>query len=272
MIFCEHVDNVYKADISQYEVLEHSDVIRLIKKTKKGCQKSKNILIQSNLKLVLKCVHKKYNSSLSAKDLVSEGNLGLIRAIEKFDISKDCKFSTYAIIWIKSAIQSYIYNHVNTVRLPAAKFAYLTKLRKARNLLENQTYSERISDSSLAESTNLSTSKIRYIKKYLDTSYNDSFNDIKSTYDIEDIMFEDQKLNYTSTVIKKIKKILSSKEYDIIARVYGLGKFKCLSLIEVSKHFNIKPRSLASKKREILKKIFENIGAENEDLFTEFFC
>ena len=103
----------------RYPVLPHEKVLELAQRIERGDLDAKDLLINSNLRLVVSVARKYQGQGLSFADLVQEGMLGLIRAAEKFDYRKGYRFSTYATIWIRQALQRGLDNTGRTVRLPA---------------------------------------------------------------------------------------------------------------------------------------------------------
>jgi RNA polymerase primary sigma factor len=109
---------MYLAEIGRVPLLTHADEIRLAKGIARGCKRSKDRLVEANLRLVVSIAKKYRNRGVSFLDLIQEGNLGLIRAAEKFDYSKGYKFSTYATWWIRQAITRAIADKGRTIRIP----------------------------------------------------------------------------------------------------------------------------------------------------------
>jgi RNA polymerase primary sigma factor len=109
---------MYLAEIGRVPLLTHADEIRLAKGIARGCKRSKDRLVEANLRLVVSIAKKYRNRGVSFLDLIQEGNLGLIRAAEKFDHSKGYKFSTYATWWIRQAITRAIADKERTIRIP----------------------------------------------------------------------------------------------------------------------------------------------------------
>src|SRR5215218_3300035 len=105
-------------EIGRVPLLTHADEIRLAKGIARGCKRSKDRLVEANLRLVVSIAKKYRNRGVSFLDLIQEGNLGLIRAAEKFDHSKGYKFSTYATWWIRQAITRAIADKGRTIRIP----------------------------------------------------------------------------------------------------------------------------------------------------------
>jgi len=115
-----------------YPLLKHEEVIELSKRIEKGDLAAKDKLINSNLRLVVSVARNYQGQGLSLGDLVQEGMLGLIRAAEKFDYRKGYRFSTYATIWIRQALQRGLDNTGRTVRVPAHVAQRIRKLRLRR--------------------------------------------------------------------------------------------------------------------------------------------
>lgn len=109
---------MYLAEIGRVRLLTHADEIRLAKGVLRGCKRSKDRLVEANLRLVVSIAKKYRNRGVSFLDLIQEGNLGLIRAAEKFDHTKGFKFSTYATWWIRQAITRAIADKGRTIRIP----------------------------------------------------------------------------------------------------------------------------------------------------------
>ncbi len=133
----------YIKSIWNISVLPHKETNALIKKAQKGNIKARNKVITHNLRLVMNVV-KKYNRHHKDKlDLVSAGNFGLFRAIEKFDPKKGYKFSTYAYIWIRQTVQRHILEKCYTVRTPVYRWGEISQIRKKVDVGESLTPKEK---------------------------------------------------------------------------------------------------------------------------------
>ncbi len=151
---------IYMRQIHTIPLLSPEQEVYLAKRIKDGDETAKNKLIESNLRLVAS-IARKYigKSSLSFLDLVQEGNLGLIRAIDKYDVSKGYKFSTYATYWIRQAISRAIADQSHTIRTPVHVVEALSKISKAKTTLFQELGREP-SIEELAEATSLTPEKI----------------------------------------------------------------------------------------------------------------
>jgi len=109
---------MYMREISRYELLSAEEEVDLSKLIAAGDEQARQQMIQTNLRLVVKISRRYMNRGLALGDLIEEGNLGLMRAVEKFDASHGCRFSTYATWWIRQAVERAIMNQSRTIRLP----------------------------------------------------------------------------------------------------------------------------------------------------------
>ena len=122
--------SLYLNDIRKYEILDREEEEKLLLKVKEGDLEAKNKLIISNLRLVISVAKNYMNKGMTLIDLISEGNFGLIRAIDKFDIDKGFRFSTYAVWWIKQSITKALMCKGREIRIPSYKYDLLNKINK----------------------------------------------------------------------------------------------------------------------------------------------
>ncbi len=109
---------LYMREISRYDLLTAQEEIDISRAIRKGDESARHKMIQSNLRLVVKISRRYINRGLALSDLVEEGNIGLMRAVEKFDDAHGCRFSTYATWWIRQSVERAIMNQARTIRLP----------------------------------------------------------------------------------------------------------------------------------------------------------
>ena len=237
---------LYFADInSKYRKLTKEEQVELINRYKNGDTKAFDTLIECNLKLVV-CIGLKFlNRGLELSDLIEEGNIGLINAINKFDATKNTKFSTYATYWIKQNISKAIASKSRTVRLPFHLHEKLDKFYKAITKLSKELNREP-EVFEIAKEMNISEEKvIEYYNISLDTV---SINSIVGDEDTElEYFIEDKNENVENNYINKdlsehIKKLLekanlTDKEKTIIKLRYGFYG-RVYKLEEIGKMFN----------------------------------
>ena len=109
---------LYLKELSRFSLLSAEDEIRLAERIQLGDIEARNAMINANLRLVIKIARRYINRGLALEDLIEEGNLGLMRAVEKFDVAHGCRFSTYATWWIRQTIERSIMNQSRTIRIP----------------------------------------------------------------------------------------------------------------------------------------------------------
>jgi RNA polymerase primary sigma factor len=128
----------YLKEIATVSLLSAADEVRLAKLIERGDQRAKDALIEANLRLVVSIAKRHVGRGLTLLDLIQEGNLGLIRAVEKFDWRKGFKFSTYATWWIRQAITRAIIDHGRTIRIPVHMNDVMNRVGRVRRELAQQ--------------------------------------------------------------------------------------------------------------------------------------
>lgn len=123
--------NMYFKSIRKFELLTYEEERELAERISSGDAQARGRMIEANLRLVVNIARKYLNRGLPLHDLIEEGNIGLIKAVERFRITKECRFSTYATYWIRQTIDRAISNQANTVRLPVHITIDMAKLSRA---------------------------------------------------------------------------------------------------------------------------------------------
>ena len=223
--------NIYFREIKKYKLLKAEDEIELAKKVAKGDMGARNKMIEANLRLVVNISKKYMNRGLPFQDLIDEGNIGLIKAVERFKATMGCRFSTYATYWIRQTIERAVANQANVVRLPIHVSADISKLSRAQRELM-MTLSREPDFSELAERTGFSG---RYVKKLdlvskksysLDAALPDGSE--QSLLDkLEDLSFPTQlEMLDQSRKARKVKAwlaMLEEGERRVLNRRFGIG-------------------------------------------------
>ena len=142
---------IYVREIGQTPLLTPAQEVELAAKIKKGDENARQLMVRANLRLVVKIAHDYASYGLPLLDLISEGNIGLMKAVERFDPKKGAKLSTYAAWWIKQGIKRALANQSKTIRLPAHMVDKIAKLRRVENKLTEEFGREPTTDELAAE-------------------------------------------------------------------------------------------------------------------------
>src|SRR6204780_4731150 len=154
---------IYLREIGQIPLLTPQDEITLAARIKKGDKEARSLMIRSNLRLVVKIAHDYANLGLPLLDLISEGNIGLMKAVERFDPAKGGKLSTYAAWWIKQSIKRALANQSKTIRLPVHLVDKISKMRRVSLKLAEE-FGREPTDEELAEELGISAGRVAQMR------------------------------------------------------------------------------------------------------------
>lgn len=257
---------IYLKEIGQYSLISASEERNLAYRIEKGDQEAKNLLARANLRLVV-AIAKKYvgrSSDLTLLDLIQEGNLGLFKAVEKFDWSKGFKFSTYATWWIRQSITRALADQSRTIRIPVHMVETISKYKQVVRRLSQDLGREPLIEE-IATEMNLDIEKIHVIEQInqdtvsLEQPIGDD--DEKSTRGelIADdkILRPDQETSrrILSDQIKEVLETLNPKERKILELRYGLNDGIQHTLEEVGQEFGVTRERI----RQIEAKVHEKL-------------
>src|ERR1700681_4789212 len=154
---------IYLREIGQIRLLTPPEELDLAARIKKGDREARAQMIEANLRLVVKIAHDYANFGLPLLDLVSEGNIGLMKAVERFDPAKGGKLSTYAAWWIKQSIKRALANQSKTIRLPVHLVDKISKMRRV-SLQMSEELGREPTDEELAEEVGMASRKVSRLK------------------------------------------------------------------------------------------------------------
>ncbi len=226
---------------------DHSDtdIARLEAEIQEGLV-AKQRFIQANLRLVVSIAKRYQHAGLPFLDLVQEGNLGLIRAVEKFDYSKGFKFSTYATWWIRQAISRAIADKSRTIRVPVHMMDTISQVQSAENELIKR-LGRKPSDEEIATEAGLTADKVAEAKRIAPEPVSifepvgeDSamLGDFIEDLDADD-PFEKALVSLRLVDLSEVMGRLNERERLVVAMRYGLGNIEPKTLDEVGRHFNV---------------------------------
>ncbi len=238
---------VYLREISKTDLLTVEEEIDLAARIKSGDKGARSHMIQANLRLVVKIAQDYSSYGLPLADLISEGNIGLMKAVERFDPAKGGKLSTYAAWWIKQSIKRALANQSKTIRLPVHMVDKIAKMRRITGML-TEAYGREPTDEELSEETGISARKLALLKRAAQrpTSLDAPVGDDDSASYAE-IIGDDRAVNPFDALSDKnmygelddLLEVLDDRESQIIDARFGLNGKTPMTLEEVGREFGV---------------------------------
>ena len=234
----------YFARIDKGKLLTHQEEIDLSKRAKKGDKAARKRLIEKNLRLVVSIAKKSRGRGLSFEDLIQEGNIGLMKALEKFDPDRGFRFSTYATWWIRQTIQRAVADKGRTIRIPVHMGEKMRKMARTYNELWAEL--ERApSDEAVAERLGWSVEDIRKVKDAMpdaSTSLNQPLTSDRGSSELGEIIEDERSSDMPGTVMSEMETSQLGEAIDrlperyrhVLVRRYGLDDKDPATLAELS--------------------------------------
>ncbi|NLJ97360.1 MAG: RNA polymerase sigma factor RpoD [Clostridiales bacterium] len=255
--------HLYLKEIGNYPLLSMEDEVKLAKLIEEGDESAKKTLAESNLRLVVSIAKRYVGRGLSFLDLIQEGNLGLIKAVEKFDYTKGFKFSTYATWWIRQAITRSIADQSRTIRIPVHMSEIINKTyRASRNLL--QELGREPTEQELSDELDMPVDKIREILKIssvpisLDIPIGEEEDSRLGDFIRDDnIIGPEEAASFTMLrdEILKLLDTLTEREQRVLILRFGLLDGRTRTLEEVGKEFNVTRERIRQIEAKALRKL-----------------
>ncbi len=269
---------MYLNEIGFSPLLTAAEEVHFARLAQKGDEAGRRRMIESNLRLVVKIARRYINRGLALLDLIEEGNLGLIRAVEKFDPERGFRFSTYATWWIRQTIERAIMNQTRTIRLPIHVVkelnSYLQAARRLAQSLDHEPNAEEIADlldkplsdvKRLLKLNERVTSVDVPLGKDTDKTLIDAIPD-ESNPDPSDLLQDEDVLVNLETWIAQ----LSDKQREVVERRFGLHGYKISTLEEVGNEIGVtreRVRQIQMDALKRLREILEGEGFSSDTLF-----
>ena len=269
--------NIYLRQISTIPLISVKEEIELAKKIKTGDEKAREIMITANLRLVVKIAQQYSNIGLSLLDLINEGNIGLMKAVERFDPTKGGKLSTYAAWWIKQSIKRALANQSKTIRLPVHMVDRVTQMRRTASGLSEKLGREP-TDEELAAEMNLPVSRISHLKSVskkpasLDTPIGeDDSSTLGELVPDEKAKNPFEKLQIKSLIgdVNQVLSQLEPREADIIRLRFGLEGRDPLTLEEVGAKIGVTRERIRQLQEQALRQLRKNMATYQKQRTAE---
>ena len=254
---------MYLKEIGQVPLLEADKEHELAEKMMSGDEYAKNMIVQANLRLVVSIAKKHVGKGMAFLDLIQEGNLGLMKAVDKFDYSKGFKFSTYATWWIRQAITRAIADQARTVRIPVHMVETIHKVsRVSRNLL--QEFGREPTPEEIAAAIGMTPEKVRDTMKYalepvsLETPIGEEEDSHLGDFiPDEDSPAPSDAASYTllKEQLNEVLHTLTPREEQVLKLRFGLIDGKTRTLEEVGKEFDITRERIRQIEAKALRKL-----------------
>ncbi|MDX8407084.1 MAG: sigma-70 family RNA polymerase sigma factor [Mariprofundaceae bacterium] len=263
---------MYMREISGYDLLTAQDEIDLSHRIAKGDEKARQHMINANLRLVVKIARRYMNRSMPLADLIEEGNLGLMRAVEKFDAAHGCRFSTYATWWIRQSVERAIMNQARTIRLPVhVGKEFNAMLRKANELRAD--LGREPTEHEIAEYMGIDPSRVQTLLGItVRTESADNILHDDGDFTLYDVTEDDHaeapgdqlESNRRDAMLAEWMQHLSRKEREVVRLRYGLGTREDPWTLEaIGRHMGVTRERIRQIQVGALQKLRKMVDHEN---------
>src|SRR5271170_2933835 len=262
---------LYLNEIGQVKLLNREEEIQLAKRIKKGDKRARELMITANLRLVVKIARDYEGLGLPLLDLINEGNIGLMKGVERFDSNKGAKLSTYASLWIKQAIRRALSNQSKTIRLPVHVFDKMTHIRRAEVKLREMLDREP-TDEEVADNLGLNPRRIRQYREAarapvsLDSpvSIDDSTSISEHVADANAAAPFDEIVKHSDNeLMREVLATLDARESRILSMRFGLDNGRPKTLEEVGERLGVTRERIRQIQEHALQKM--RVKIENRD-------
>jgi RNA polymerase primary sigma factor len=263
----------YIKEVRKMPLLTAKEEVELAKKIKKGNKAARDHMIRANLRLVINIAKKYLHLGIPIMDLIEEGNVGLMKAVEKFNPHKGFRFSTYAAWWIKQSITRSIFDQSRTVRIPVYVNEMLSKYKKTTEKLTGRL--KRLpTDEEIAKSMRVSNDKITKMRgSVMKMSSLDAPIDEEGGHEIIDLIEDKNSISpedemntvFTKERLNGLLDGVNPREHDVLNYRFGLTDGKTYTLAEVSKKLGVSRERVRQIEENAIKKLKKFITDQDKE-------
>ena len=261
------ISNFFK-EVRKTELITQEEEIELAIKIKNGDEKAMNKLVKANLKFVISIAKEYQGQGLSLSDLISEGNLGLVKAASRYDHTKGFRFITYAVWWIKESILKSLNDNARTIRLPTNVIKKISDIRKESDIFQFENEREPISGELFDENGEIIDELITPSCLSLNDVINEEGDELYSIIEDKSLSEEEEIFSQNQKIKNEIDNILSkldSKEKEILECYFGINReYDGMTLETIGEKYGLTKERI----RQIKQKAIRKIRFNADDLFT----
>lgn len=264
--------SIYLAEIAKIPLLTSQDELRLARRTQEGDPEARRMIIVSNLRLVVSIAKKYLYYGLPLLDLIEEGNIGLMKAAERFDPERGCKFSTYATWWIRQAVTRSLSNYGRTVRVPVYVTDSITRFKKISEELHIK-LGRQPEIEEIAEAMGVKLNEAEKIQRFvndvtplekLESTDTDSGRSMAESYQSKKSEPAIIQLELNQQM-EELFKELTEREAGIVKYRYGITDGKAHTLEQTGKQFNLTRERIRQIEKNVLKRLSSYAREHEED-------
>ena len=256
----------YLKEISRFRLLTAEEEKKISRRIHKGSREARERMINCNLRLVVSIAKNYVDRGLSLLDLIEEGNMGLMRAVERFDPDVGCKFSTYASWWIKQAIRRALINKVKSVRVPAYMVELITRWKRAASEL-SQKMGREPSPDEVASALDLTSQRLSIVMRTMD-AHSVAPSQDSVVQDLPDkALLERGVLGEfdAEEILRAMNAVLSDREKLILRLRYGLGESEPMTLERIGGRVGLTRERVRQIQAHALRRLFIYLTGETRE-------